>query len=326
MASAFLPFLHQAKKMRTTLSLNQIIEEWIASLDGLPSTQTDYRRKIRLWFRWLVAQGKDPREPRRDDVLAFRQQLLYEGKSRYTYFSYITVVRLFYRYCARRHYCEDIGEGIRSSIRSREHYKYPLSAFQAQQLLESISTESIVGKRDKLIVALMLLNGLRSCEVCRINIEDVVRDGDRTLLRIQRKGHLDKHDVVALPEFTATLYEEYLAERDFRWGDALIVNHCKGRSSTRLTTQSISHLVKQRLRAIGINDPKITAHSLRHTCGSLLVESGMDIELIRDLLGHTSSATTRIYIDMAQKRRLLDQNPSRIIEAMVTKTPGTLKS
>ena len=132
--------------------------------------------------------------------------------------------------------------------------------------------------------------------------------------------------MVALPEFTATLYEEYLAERDFRWGDALIVNHCKGRSSTRLTTQSISHLVKQRLRAIGINDPKITAHSLRHTCGRLLVESGMDIELIRDLLGHTSSATTRIYIDMAQKRRLLDQNPSRIIEAMVTKNSETLKS
>ena len=139
--------------MRTTLSLNQIIEEWIASLDGLPSTQTDYRRKIRLWFRWLVAQGKDPRKPRRDDILAFRQQLLYEGKSRYTYFSYITVVRLFYRYCAKRHYCEDIGESIRSSIRSREHYKYPLSAFQAQQLLESISTESIVGKRDSIMAA-----------------------------------------------------------------------------------------------------------------------------------------------------------------------------
>ncbi len=312
--------------MRTTLSLNQIIEEWIASLDGLPSTQADYRRKIRLWFGWLAAQGKDPREPSRDDILAFKQHLLRDGKSRYTYFSYITVVRIFYCYCSKRHYYEDIGEGIRSSVRSREHYKHPLSAEQAQRLLDSISTESIMGKRDKLIVALMLLNGLRSCEVCRINVEDIYREEERTLLRIQRKGHLDKHDVVALPEFTASLYEEYLAERNFQLGDALIVNHCKGRRSTRLTTQSISHLVKQRLRAIGINDPKITAHSLRHTCGSLLVESGMDIELIKDLLGHTSTSTTRIYIDMAQKRRLLEQNPSRIIEAMVAKNDKNINN
>jgi site-specific recombinase XerD len=74
-----------------------------------------------------------------------------------------------------------------------------------------------------------------------------------------------------------------------------------------------------RLRIIGINDPKITAHSLRHTCGSLLVEMGTDIEIIKDLLGHSDSSTTRIYVDMAQKRRLLRENPSRQIEALLAK-------
>ncbi len=73
------------------------------------------------------------------------------------------------------------------------------------------------------------------------------------------------------------------------------------------------------LRIIGINDPKITVHSLRHTCGCLLVEMGTDIEIIKDLLGHSDSSTTRIYIDMAQKRRLLKENPSRQIEALLAK-------
>ena len=185
--------------------------------------------------------------------------------------------------------------------------------------MNSIETKTIVGKRDKLIIALMLLNGLRSCEVSRINIGDVERVEDRVLLHIQRKGHLDKRDVVALPEMTVELYEDYISERDFQQDDPLIVNHCVGRPSTRLLNTTISQIVKMRLRIIGINDPKITAHSLRHTCGSLLVEMGTDIEIIKDLLGHSDSSTTRIYVDMAQKRRLLRENPSRQIEALLAK-------
>ena len=124
---------------------------------------------------------------------------------------------------------------------------------------------------------------------------------------------------MALPSITAELYEDYISERDFHSDEPLIVNHCKGRKSERLRTPTISMIVKQRLQAIGINDPKITAHSLRHTCGSLLVEMGTDIEIIKDLLGHTNSSTTRIYIDMAQKQRLLKVNPSQHIEALLSK-------
>ena len=305
--------------MRTTLTLNQIVEEWIAGCDRLPSTKADYRRKIRLWFAWLSARGINPREPTKEHILQFKEQLRSEGKSQYTYLSYVTVVKLFYQYCASMRYCDNIAEGVKASVRHREHYKHPLTSEQAQRLMNSIDTQTIIGKRDKLIIALMLLNGLRACEVCRINICDVERREERVLLHLQRKGHLDKHDVVALPSITAELYEDYISERDFHSDEPLIVNHCKGRKSERLRTPTISMIVKQRLQAIGINDPKITAHSLRHTCGSLLVEMGTDIEIIKDLLGHSDSSTTRIYVDMAQKRRLLRENPSRQIEALLAK-------
>ena len=310
---------HFLKAMRTTLTLNQIVDDWIAGCDRLPATKTDYKRKIRLWFKWLSSEGIDPREPTREHILRFKHALQQQGKSPYTYFTYVAVIKIFYRYCAMMHYYEDIGKGLQSSIRMHEHCKHPLSVAEAQRLMNSIETKTIVGKRDKLIIALMLLNGLRSCEVSRINIGDVERVEDRVLLHIQRKGHLDKRDVVALPEMTVELYEDYISERDFLQDDPLIVNHCVGRPSTRLLNTTISQIVKMRLCIIGINDPKITAHSLRHTCGSLLVEMGTDIEIIKDLLGHSDSSTTRIYVDMAQKRRLLRENPSRQIEALLAK-------
>lgn len=139
------------------------------------------------------------------------------------------------------------------------------------------------------------------------------------MLHIQRKGRLDKNDILAVPEVIEDLFEEYISCRNFNMDDPLVLNHRKGQKATRLSKQAISQIVKERLRAIGIDDPKITAHSLRHTCGSLLVEQGLDIEMIKDLLGHTNTATTRIYIEQAQRRRLIEQNPGAIIAELISK-------
>ena len=303
--------------MRTTLTINQIVEEWILSLDCLPSTKEDYRRKIHLWFSWLSRQQIEPRSPSRGDILRYKEFLQVQMKSAYTYFSYLTVVRLFYRYCYERGYYDDIGSGIRTHLRQRMHRKNPLTAFQAQRLVESIPTTTIVGKRDKLLVSMMLMLGLRTCEIERINICDFGLVDNIPTLRIQRKGHLDKLAILALPQKIVELFEDYIAERNFQEDDPLFINHSRGRVPTRLAKQTISHIVKKQLRMIGIDDPKITAHSLRHTCGSLLVEQGVDIEVIKELLGHTSTATTRIYVDMAMKRRLLEDNPSNVVADII---------
>ncbi|MFR9546226.1 MAG: tyrosine-type recombinase/integrase [Rikenellaceae bacterium] len=312
--------------MRTTLKLSEIIQEWIMDLDVLPATKADYKRKIELWFRWLSSQGIDTREPRREHILQFKQSLQQEGKSKFTYFSYITVIKLFYRHCSSLGYYDNIGAGISSHVKQRGHYKTALTSAQANTLLDSISTDTIMGKRDKLIIALMLTNGLRACEVYRIDICDLGKINDRTVLYIQRKGRTDKRECVALPEVIEELIEDYISCREFELSDPMIVNHRRGIKSQRLSIQTISHIIKRRLRAIGINDPKITAHSLRHTCGSLLVEQGLDIEMIKDLLGHTSSSTTRIYIEQAQRRRLIEENPGEVVAGLITKKSKKITS
>lgn len=305
--------------MRTTLKLNQIVDEWILETDVSLETQKDYHRKIELWFRWLSARDIDPRTPCREHIFQYKTHLQQQGKSKFTYLSYVVVVKLFYRYCANRNYYDNIGEGIQTSIRQRGHFKEPLTSTQAHRLMDSIDTDTIVGKRDKLIIALMLTNGLRTCEVNHLNICDFDKDGERSILHIQRKGRVDKSETIAVPEIVESLFEDYIACRDFDHSDPLIINHLKGQKTTRLPKQTISHIVKQRLRAIGIDDPKITAHSLRHTCGSLLVEMGLDVEMIKDLLGHSNTTTTRIYIEQAQRRRLIEENPGNLIGELITK-------
>ena len=307
--------------MRTTLSINQIVEEWILSLDSLPSTKEDYRRKIRLWFQWLAQQNIDTRSPSRQDLMRYKSYLQLQMKSTYTYYSYMTVVRLFYRYCYEQGYYEDLGRGVRTSLHQRKHCKHPLTVHQAQRLLASIKPTTIVGKRDLLMVSMMLMLGLRTCEINRINIGDFGFVESTPILRIQRKGHRDKGAVLALPAKIVELFEDYIAERDFKEEDPLFLNHSRGGESSRLRTQTISHIIKERLRSIGIDDERITAHSLRHTCGSLLVEQGVEVEMIKELLGHTNTSTTRIYVDMAIKRKLLEDNPSDVVADIISKKP-----
>ena len=84
--------------MRTTLKLTQIIDDWLAETDILPATKADYRRKIGLWFRWLSAEGYDPRYAERRHIIDYKRFLQQSGKSVLTVCSYVTVVKLFYAY------------------------------------------------------------------------------------------------------------------------------------------------------------------------------------------------------------------------------------
>lgn len=298
--------------MRTTKKLTEVVEEWLDDMDVSYVTRSDYKRKISLWFRYLSLVSVDPRIPMRKDVVEYKRWLEQQHKSLYTVNSYTTVVKLFYKWCASKRYWDDIGQGVKASAVAKYYNKIPLSWDQAQQLMQSVDTSTVIGRRDKLIIMLMILNGLRTCEVQRIDIADFSVIEQQPVLYIQRKGRTDKRESVVLHPDVVELFQEYIADRDFQSSDPLFISHRKidEFKVIRLTKHSIARMIKKRLKAVGISDRKISAHSLRHTFGSLLVEQGVDIDLIKDMMGHTSTSTTRIYIEMARRRRLLHNSPA----------------
>ena len=308
--------------MRTTLSINQIIEEWMSETDASESTKADYRRKIALWFRYLSERGRDPRSAIRADIIDYKHHLQAAGRSEFTVCGYVTIVKLFYSFCEGRHYCDNIGLGIKSSFKMKKYYKLPLTSLQCTQLLDSIDTKNIVGKRDKLIVMLMLSNGLRTCEVQRVDLRDIGMQDGKNVLRIQRKGHTDKDDIVVLAPETMALLEDYLAVREsLEMEQPLFISHMRGgRGGERLLRSTISSMVKARLKSIGIEDDRISAHSLRHTCASLMIERGLDPQIVQDMLGHSNPSTTRLYTNMARQRRLFEHAPSEMIASMIGKS------
>lgn len=299
--------------MQTTKTIVQIVDEWLENSDIADISKRSYRTKIALWFRYLASIRYDVHHPTRQQVLDYKRHLENEGRSTLTIDGYITAVRLFYRYCVKRDYYHiDITEGVRSATRIRGYRKMALSREDAIRLLESVDTRTLVGKRDKLMLAMMLLLGLRTCEVERINIADITEAYETRVVKIQRKGRHDKSEAVALTPYIEELLGDYMSEREVQsLDDPLFISV---RDGERLRRTTVSEMVHDRLRVIGINDKRITAHSLRHTCACLLLSAGVEMETVRDVLGHTSTNTTRLYVAQMQSQLLIRHSPAKHIE------------
>lgn len=306
--------------MRTTLKISEIVTEWLENIDVKEITRKNYNRKISLWFRWLHANKIDPRSAQTKHVIAYKDYLIKTHHSSFTANGYMIVIKLFYKYCASRRYCDNIAQNVKSGFRMTGKNKIPLTMDQARTLLQSVDVSTVKGKRDRLMIALMLFNGLRTCEVERINIEDVGTREGVPVVYLQRKGKVDKNDMVVLHQKAVEYFEDYVSERDFDCKDPLFISHrdCDRGKVVRINRQTIARMVKQRLRKIGIDDKKISAHSLRHTFGSLLVEQGIDMEDIRELMGHSSTMVTKIYVELVQQRKMLHCSPSmKMIDQLI---------
>lgn len=300
--------------MTTTLTIQQIIDEWLSSSDIAEVSRRSYRTKLGLWFRYLASIHYNPRTPTRQQVLGWKHELESAGRSTLTVDSYITAVRLFYRYCSRRGYYTDITQGVRSTTRYKGYRKLSLTREEAITLLDSIDTTRTTGKRDKLAIAMMLMLGLRTCELERMNVGDIESAYGKRIVMVQRKGRHDKSEAVALTPSLDELLCDYMSEREVdSWDDPLFLAERRERGQ-RLKRTTISEMVHDRLRAIGINDPRITAHSLRHTCAQLLLSEGVDMATVQNILGHTSINTTRLYTDQMQRQLLIRNTPSVKIE------------
>lgn len=134
--------------------------------------------------------------------------------------------------------------------------------------------------------------GLRVSEVANLQLNDI--DSDRMLITIrQGKGRKDR--VTNLSKKMLTQLRNYYKEyKPNKW---LFENLDK---NAPITTRTLQKVYNRAAKKAGIKK-KTTFHSLRHTVATHLLESGVDLRYIQELLGHSSSKTTEIYTHVSKK-------------------------
>jgi len=164
---------------------------------------------------------------------------------------------------------------------------------------------SLTNIKHRAILFLVYSAGLRVGEVVRLKVQDI--DSDRMLIRIEHgKGAKDRYSVlsdVALSELR-TYAKEYRPETWLFPGDK------EGRFLTERTVQRVFE--NARFKA-GVKK-QVSVHSLRHSFATHLLEGGVDLRYIQELLGHQSSKTTEIYTHVTQSSIRNIRSPLDIIK------------
>ena len=296
----------------------QIVDAFIAQQPGKDSTRYTYRRSLNQFIAWVYDTGRNLDKLTKADVVAYLAYLLPDEvdaahKSALTASSYFTAVKLFYKWAADNLAYPNIAAGVPLPRRAKVFRKEALTPEEAHALLDEV--EATATTRDTAIVNLLLRNGLRTIEVTRANVEDLQTKAGRTILYVQGKGHNEKDTPVVISPKCKAALTAYLDTRPTAKGhEPLFTCTSHNNQDGRLTTRTISGLVKQHLRAIGIDDRAYTAHSLRHTCACSLLDATGDLEAVRGVLRHSSVNTTRIYTYHIEERRRLAEAPELCLD------------
>jgi site-specific recombinase XerD len=220
----------------------------------------------------------------------------------------LTVLRCLYRF----HYQQEIPSNHRSLQHTYTTHnplgygrrRTAIAGFRLKQprrVIVPLSTEEVAQFwrgfrtfRDLSLIALMLLDGLRSCEIRQLQLENLRLS--EAQIRVHGKGN--KERMLPLPADTIQALQNYLyLERPLTNSPYLFVS-LKGRQRGRpMTPAGIRSLFRHHRRQSQV--PRANPHRFRHTFGSDMVRAGVSLPALMRLMGHAHIHTTMLYIEIS---------------------------
>lgn len=277
----------------THISIATLAQKWLAYIDtSSEQTLSSYSRCIAQFLKYL--QNSKISQPTRQDILNFKAQLS-ETKKPSTVNSYLVAIRLLFAFAEDMNLYSNIARNIKAVKVDKTFKKDYLTKEQSKELLSSVDTSTLKGKRDFAMLLLMLTTGLRTIEVMRADVADIQLKAGSRVLYIQGKGKTDKTDYVKLSSATERALRSYLTARKAEASEPLFTSDANRNTGERMTTRSISRIAKTHLRSIDLDSSRLTAHSLRHTTATLNLLAGATLADTQLLLRHSSSSTTQLY-------------------------------
>jgi integrase/recombinase XerD len=168
-----------------------------------------------------------------------------------------------------------------------------LTIKQAQRLVQCSPTRSAIERRDRLVILLLYGCGLRTMELCQLDVGDVCRERQELAIR---KGKGDRARVVPIPDGVFTELLAYLLDRGKR--GALLRTAAR---RARISHKDVCDIMRAASRRAGLG-AHVTARTLRHSFATHLMDRGVDLAVIASLMGHRSPAETGVYLHVLPQR------------------------
>lgn len=272
---------------------------FIATERGLSEAyQLSIRQSLAALQEWAERWKSDLKDLGTEELAAFLSQRKKDNLGAASLRITTVHLKVFFRWLVQRGKLEmDPAEPLLAP-RGDQTLPETLHASEVQRLLESISVDQPLGRRDLAILELFYSSGLRLSELCKARLE--MLDSDEGFIRITGKG--GKTRIVRVGSKALDAVADYLAnERPSlvtkKTSSHLFISVRGG----ALSPDRVRQIVKERAAMAGI-EQNIYPHLLRHSFATHLLEGGADLRVIQELLGHADISTTQIYTHVDRQR------------------------
>lgn len=272
------------------------------------SSRTIHNRcwHVQAFLDWLREQGHSIAEVSLGQVDAFLAMRGAQGWCRVSIATAASALRSFFVRMAVHGRCADgFAAGIEGP-RLFKHESLPVGPQwkDVQRLIASADTDSPQDIRDRAILLLLAVYGLRCSEVVALSLDDV--RWEQEILHVTRPKQRCKQDYPLTTDLGNAVLRYLQQVRQRSASRALFLSI---KAPVRpLAPSSLHHLVATRMRALDIRCPRHGPHALRHACATHLVAEGLSLKQIGDHLGHRSPEATRTYakVDLVGLRQVAD--------------------
>lgn len=231
---------------------------------------------------------KGPEEVEMIDVRGFVARQIKNGLNKTTAGRRLAAIRSFLKYLHREGYIKVNPAKLVSTPKAQKLLPKFLSVDETFSLIEQPKGIGLMMARDRAILELLYSSGLRVSEIAGLTTEDLnTREG---LVKVKGKGK--KERILPIGSKAVDAIKSYLVEKMLlkRRNKAVFLN----RGGEKLSDRGIRRIVVKYAKQTGISG-SIGPHTIRHTFASHLLQSGADLRVIQELLGHASLSTTQKY-------------------------------
>ena len=269
-----------------------------------------YSKDLEAFFAFVAesqtsARGRQKHahavSPKQIDGIIIRGYLgfLHRQNKRTTIARKLSAVRSFFKFLVKQGVVEQNPAELVLTPKQDKTIPAYLSVDEMFRLLDSIQTDTLLGLRNRAIFETLYSSGIRVSELAGLNFSDV--DFSSQLVRVLGKGNKQRIIPIGQKALKAiTAYREQLVRqvdsKVLKEG-ALFLN----RYNRRLTARSVARILRKLVDAVGLLTP-VSPHAIRHSFATHLLDSGADLRVVQELLGHKSLSTTQKYTHVSIDR------------------------
>lgn len=260
------------------------------------NTKVSYERDLKEYLHFLKEQGiKGLEEINRQQVQHYLIYLYERNLNTKSVARHLSAIRSFHHYLMIEKISTNNPCELIESPKQQRLLPEVLSIEEVEQLLNSFQSTTFQEIRNKAMVELMYASGLRVSELLGLKLEDV----HLSMMFVRCIGKGDKERIVPIGETAVELLELYLntvrPKLLKKSTDYLFLN----RLGDPMTRQGFWKILKKQAQLAGIHK-EISPHKLRHSFATHLVENGVDLRLVQEMLGHSDISTTQIYTHISK--------------------------